>query len=126
MSQVSRTRNDYQIGIICALAVEKAAVEAMLDGEPHPSLEKQERDSSDSNDYTLGQIGVHNVAIACLPAGLMGNGPAAVVASDMRRSFPIRFGLMVGIGGGVWSEENDIRLGDTVVCIPHGKHGGVV
>jgi hypothetical protein len=45
----------------------------------------------------------------------MGNGPAAIVANNMRRSFPIKFGLMVGVGGGVWSKKDDIRLGDVVV-----------
>lgn len=55
------------------------------------------------NDYTLGRSGVHNVTIACLPAGSLGNGPAAIVAKDMERSVPVKFGLMVGIGGGVWS-----------------------
>ena len=41
-----------------------------------------------------------------------GNDPAAIVAKDMKRSFPIKFGLMVGIGGGVWSKKADIRLGE--------------
>jgi len=97
MSTVRRTHEDYQIGIICALALEKAAIEAMLD-EEHLRLERKEHDV---NDYTLGRIGVHNIAIACLPAGLLGNGPAAVIAKDMERSFPIKFGLLVGISGGV-------------------------
>jgi nucleoside phosphorylase len=95
---------------------------AMLD-ETHPKLKKEK---GDENEYTLGRIGLHNVVIACLPAGLMGNGPAAVVAKDMRRSFPIKFGLMVGIGRGVWSKKGDIRLGDVVVSQPTGTHGGVV
>jgi nucleoside phosphorylase len=118
----TRTHEDYQIGIICALATEKAAMVAMLD-ETHP---KSKRENGDDNEYTLGRIGVHNVVIACLPAGLIGNGPAAIVASNMRRSFPIKFGLMVGIGGGVWSKTSDIRLGDVVVSQPTGTHGGVV
>ncbi|RFU24978.1 hypothetical protein B7463_g11365, partial [Scytalidium lignicola] len=29
----------------------------------------------------------------------MGNGPTAIVTKDMRRSFPIKFGLMVRVGG---------------------------
>jgi hypothetical protein len=70
---------------------------AMLD-ETHTKLDKE---NGDDNDYTLGSIGVHNVVIACLPAGLMGNGPAAIVANNMQRSFPIKFSLMVGVGGGV-------------------------
>jgi nucleoside phosphorylase len=95
---------------------------AMLD-ETHPKLKKEK---GDENEYTLGRIGVHNVIIACLPAGLMGNGPAAIVANNMQRSFPIKFGLIVGVGGGVWSKKDDIRLGDVVVSQPTGTHGGVV
>jgi len=95
---------------------------AMLD-ETHPKLKKG---NGNQNVYTLGKIGVHNVVIACLPAGLLGNGLATVVAKDMQRSFPIKFGLMVGIGGGVWSKKDDIRLGDVVVGQPTGAHGGVV
>ena len=54
----------------------------MLD-EEHTRLQKKDHDV---NDYTLGRIGVHNVAIACLPAGLLGNSPAATVARDMVRN----------------------------------------
>ena len=56
----------------------------------------------------------------------MGNGPAAIAANNMRHSFPIKFGLMVGVGGGVWSKTNDIRLGDVAVSQSIGTHGGVV
>lgn len=87
-----RSHDTYGVGIICALAVEKAAVEAMLD-EKHPPLD---RVHGDENNYTFGKIGEHAVAIACLPAGVIGNNSAATVAKDMMRSFPIRIGLMVG------------------------------
>lgn len=122
MAHHLRTHEDYLIGIICALAIEKAAVVAMLD-EIHPQLREA---NGDENEYTFGRIGFHNVVVACLPAGLMGNSPAAIVANNMQRSFPIKFGLMVGVGGGVWSKKNDIRLGDVVVSQPAGSHGGVV
>jgi nucleoside phosphorylase len=122
MAHPPQTHEDYQIGVICALPTEKAAMVAMLD-ETYPKLKKE---NGDENEYTLGRIGVHNVVIACLPAGLMGNGPAAIVAKDMQRSFLIKFGLMVGVGGGVWSKTNDVRLGDVVVSQPTGTHGGVV
>ena len=71
-----RTHEDYQIGVICALATEKAAMVAILD-DPHP---KSKKENGDDNEYTLGRIGVHNIVIACLRAGSMGNGPAAIVA----------------------------------------------
>ncbi|RHZ49492.1 uncharacterized protein CDV56_102722 [Aspergillus thermomutatus] len=38
----------------------------------------------------------------------------------------IRFGLLVGIGGGVPTPKVDIRLGDVVVSTPTGEFGGVV
>jgi nucleoside phosphorylase len=116
------TKEDYQIGIICALHIEAAAMIAMLD-ESHPALPPQK---DDPNDYSFGHIGAHNVIIACLPAGIMGNTPAATVANNMKRSFPINIGLMVGIGGGVPSKKLDIRLGDIAVSQPTGAHGGVI
>jgi nucleoside phosphorylase len=118
----SHTKEDYQIGIICALHIEAAAMIAMLD-QSHPALPPQK---DDPNDYSFGHIGVHNVIIACLPAGVMGNTPVTSVANNMKRSFPIKIGLMVGIGGGVPSKKYDIRLGDIVVSEPTGAHGGVV
>jgi nucleoside phosphorylase len=33
---------------------------------------------------------------------------------------------MVGVGGGIPSAEHDIRLGDIVVSLPTGQHGGVI
>jgi nucleoside phosphorylase len=100
-----------------------AAAVGMLD-KRHESLPQ---DSRDHNNYVLGQIGPHNVTIACLPAGVMGVTSAARVASHMLSTFTaLRFGLMVGIGGGVPSPENDIRLGDVVVSQPTKTFGGVV
>jgi nucleoside phosphorylase len=81
----------------------------------------------DDNTYTFGRIGHHNVVIACLPRGKYGLTSAASVARDMLRSFTsIRFGLLVGIGGGAPSPKHDIRLGDVVVSSPIDKMGGVI
>jgi nucleoside phosphorylase len=118
-------RDEYTVGWVCALPVELAAAQEMLD-EEHHDLERDLADN-DENLYALGSIGGHNVAIVCLPAGRIGNNPAAAVSTQMRATFKaIRFGLMVGIGGGVPSTEADIRLGDVVVSQPHTVHGGVV
>ncbi|EED14522.1 conserved hypothetical protein [Talaromyces stipitatus ATCC 10500] len=132
---------DYTIGWICALPkTELVAAAAMLD-EEHPVLPAA--DPHDANSYLLGRIGDHNVVIACLPAETTGKVSAATIATDLIRSFPsIRFGLMVGIGGGVpyyasqrqdtgggieegdlddsedeMEEIPDIRLGDVVVSL---------
>jgi nucleoside phosphorylase len=113
---------DYPIGVICALALEKAAFVAMLD-EVHEATPTPE---DDENSYAFGRIGNHNIVAACLPAGMTGNNSAATVAKDMLRSFTIKIGLLVGIGGGVWSQKTDIRLGDVVISHPEGTHGGVV
>ncbi|KAK6338577.1 hypothetical protein TWF730_002640 [Orbilia blumenaviensis] len=118
-------RADYTVGWICALPIEKAAAIAVLD-EKHeglPAIAGEE----DSNTYTLGRVGHHNVVIACLPAGNYGTNSAATVATHLRRSFPsVKFGLMVGIGGGIPNDENDVRLGDIVVSQPLHGTGGVV
>jgi nucleoside phosphorylase len=122
---MSPRREDYTVGWICALPVELAAAKAMLD-EEHENPERNV-DDNDENIYCLGSVAGHNVAIVCLPAGRIGNNPAAAVAAQMRATFRgIRFGLMVGIGGGVPSPEVDIRLGDVVVSQPHQIFAGVV
>jgi ankyrin repeat domain-containing protein 50 len=114
---------DYTVGWVCALPIELAAAQEMLDQE----YEDPPQDSSDSNLYTFGRIGDHNVVLACLPAGYIGTSSAATVATRMTSKFQsIRFGLMVGIGGGVPSAGSDIRLGDVIVSQPHLQHGGVV
>ena len=119
----SLAREDYTVGWISALPIESVAAQAMLDElyEPLPML------PHDQNTYTLGRIAKHNVAIACLPKSQIGTNSAATVATAMQFSFPsIRFGLMVGIGGGVPSRKNDIRLGDIVISTPTGTKTGVV
>ncbi|KAH7550903.1 hypothetical protein BM1_10276 [Bipolaris maydis] len=118
-------REDYTVGWVCALPVELVAAQEMLD-EEHLDLEHDTADS-DENLYALGSIGGHNVAIVCLPAGRIGNNPAAAVATQMRATFKnMRFGLMVGIGGGVPSAGADVRLGDVVVSQPRDTFAGVV
>jgi nucleoside phosphorylase len=102
------------------MGVELAAVEGMLD-EIHESLPS----SRDQNGYTLGRIGRHNIVVAVMPA--IGNNRAASVAIQLLNDFQsIRFGLLVGIGGGVPGEDDDIRLGDVVVSKPTAPFGGVV
>lgn len=92
----------------------------MLD-ERHPDLPKP---ISDTNTYTLGSIGPHNIVIACLPKGRYGTISAATVATRMIDTFPsIRIGFMVGIGGGI---PPKVRLGDVVVSSPVGQYSGVV
>lgn len=101
----------YNVAWICALPIELAAAKAMLD-KIHKNLSRQ---PNDSNSYSLGSIEEHNIVIACLPYDQYGTVNAASVLNNIKRTFPcIRWGLMVGIGGGV-PTMTDIRLGDVVV-----------
>ncbi|KAF4627092.1 hypothetical protein G7Y89_g11064 [Cudoniella acicularis] len=114
---------DYTVVWIVAIKEELAAVTKILDerDEDLPQL------LHDSNSYTLGRIGKHNVVIACMPEGALGTTWASTVATNMACRFPcLRFGLMVGVAGGVPSENNDIRLGDVVLSKPEGQHGGAL
>jgi nucleoside phosphorylase len=115
------TYDDYTVAYICPMGAELAPVEAMLD-EMHESLPA----GRDTNSYTLGRMGVHNVVIAVMPE--IGNNSAATVATQLLNDFKsVRFGLLVGIGGGIPSDsENDLRLGDVVVSKPIATFGGVV
>jgi nucleoside phosphorylase len=89
----------------------------MLD-EEYPDLLQAEKDT---NTYTLGRIGQHNVVLACLPSGTTSISAAATAARDLLRSFPRV--LMVGVGDGAPSDPSDnprrgIRLGDVIVSNP--------
>ena len=119
------TKNDYTVGWIAAADVELAVAKAMLE---RPYYSKLPKAAKDTNTYTLGRIGDHNVVIAGLPVGSVGSVPAAVAASNLIRSFPkVRFVLMVGVGGGISVSSlpplKDVRLGDVVVSTPFGQNG---
>ncbi|OLN97674.1 Kinesin light chain 6 [Colletotrichum chlorophyti] len=118
--------SDFTVGWVCALPIELAAAIKIMD-ERFPNLDPH---PTDSNSYSFGRVGAHNVVVACLPAGQMGTNSAATVASRMETSFPsLRFSLLVGIGGGVPNPNDgdiDIRLGDVVISQPVGRYGGVI
>ncbi|KAH0402552.1 purine and uridine phosphorylase, partial [Aureobasidium melanogenum] len=105
--------HQYTVGWICAIPAEGIAASLFLD-EEHERLDHVS--SNDCNDYTLGKMAGHNVVIAVLPDGEYGLTSATGVVKDMLSKFPnIRVGLMVGVGGGAPTAQNDIRLGDVVV-----------
>lgn len=95
--------------------------------EEHGVPDDFKQSSADPNSYSWGNIGDHNIVLASLKDGFDGTTSAASSAMSMLRSFPeIRFGLLVGIGGAIPREDNDIRLGDIVVGRPSGNTGGVI
>ena len=118
----------YTVGWIAALPIDRAAATAMLD-ERHEKPRNFVQHQSDTNSYTWGRMGEHNVVIASLAAGVYGTTSAATTASNLLSSLPqIRIGLLVGIGGGIARPDQgrDIRLGDIVVSQPDGASGGVI
>ncbi|EPS40260.1 hypothetical protein H072_5924 [Dactylellina haptotyla CBS 200.50] len=118
----TQTHSIYTIGWICSLPKELAAATGMLD-EQHGELPNP---PNDNNNYTLGKIWKHNIVLACLPKGRAGGVTAAAVAVQMINTFPnIKFGLFVGIAGGV-PGKGRVRLGDVVVSTPVAEFPGVV
>lgn len=117
------SHDDYTVAWICPIEVEQIPAILMLDTE-HDQLPQS---PNDHNVYALGSINGHNVVIASLPTA--GNCSAATVITQMRNTFPnIRFGLLVGIGGGVptSTDQGPLRLGHVVVSEPSGTKSGVV
>ncbi|RVD84000.1 uncharacterized protein DFL_005767 [Arthrobotrys flagrans] len=116
-------RDDYSVGWICAIPIEIEAARKALD-KIHPKLTIPH---GDENCYEFGEINGHNVVISWLPRAKYGLTNAAIVATRMRTTFTrLRFGLMVGVGGGAPSSSNDIRLGDLVISQPTDRSGGVI
>ncbi|CAN9091515.1 unnamed protein product [Alternaria alternata] len=105
------------------MEVESGAARLMLDKKE----EKLAQSPVDHNVYTLGSINGHNVVIASLPS--TGNTSAATVITQLPDTFKqIRFGLLVGIGGGVpiQTDNGPIHLGDVVVSKPERDHSGAI
>ncbi|TQV90755.1 hypothetical protein V2A60_002439 [Cordyceps javanica] len=117
----------YTIGWIAVLPIERAAATAQLD-DRHEAPADLKQHPSDTNAYTWGRIGKHNVVITSPPAGVYGTTAVAKTASNLLASLPaIKIGLLVGIGGGIARHLNqDVRLGDVVVSQPEGTTGGVI
>jgi hypothetical protein len=116
----------YTVGWVCVLLSELNASRALLD-EEHERLPPGEKDD---NSYLLGRMGKHNIVIVFPGSGTYGTNATAQTITNMVRTFRnIRFGLMVGIGGGAPKPPDpkdplkDIRLGDVVVSDPKGNHG---
>lgn len=106
-------RRQYTVAWICALPIEMAAARAVLDA-TESDEEQLPNSPDDTNTYVLGRISQHKVVLACLPS-VYGTNNAAIVATNLKRTFPcIRAALMVGVGGGA-PNMADLRLGDVVV-----------
>ncbi|EAU36203.1 predicted protein [Aspergillus terreus NIH2624] len=112
-----------QVGWICSRPIEYAAARAMLDESyGHP----EQQHAADSNTYHLGRMGKHYIVITCMPSSQRGTAAVAAAVHHLFQSYyRIRMAMLVGVGGGIPSQWNDIRLGDIVVSYPDGNCGGV-
>lgn len=110
-----KDRRDFEIAIICALPLEASVVGALFDKRwDDQTYGKAPRDS---NAYSTGVIGPHNVVLVHMPN--IGKVAAATAATCLRASFQgIQLALVVGICGGAPFRKQlseDILLGDVVI-----------
>lgn len=110
---------DYTIGWVCGDLHDFDAVGILLD-ERHDHQDFVSSD--DDNSYVFGRMRWHNV-IVVLPTL---DGSVSRAVANMVQTFQnIKFYLLVGTGGGVPSDGNDIRLGDVVVGVSN-SFGGLL
>ena len=110
-----RDRRDFEIAIICALPLEASVVGALFDKRWDDQI--YGKAPRDSNAYSTGVIGPHNIVLVHMPD--MGKVAAATAAACLRASFQgIQLALVVGIcGAAPFGEQlsEDILLGDVVI-----------
>src|ERR1700722_11657400 len=110
-----RDRRDFEIAIICALPLEASVVGACFDKQWDDQI--YGKALRDSNAYSTGVIGLHNVVLVHMPN--MGKVAAATAAACLHSSFPnIQLALVVGIVGGAPfgnRPSEDILLGDVII-----------
>jgi nucleoside phosphorylase len=108
-------RRDFKIAIICALPLEASAVLALFNKRWNNLA--YGKAPGDSNTYSTGVIGHHNVVLVYMPN--IGKVAAATTAAYLRASFQgIQLAVVVGICGGApfgGQQNEDILLGDVVI-----------
>jgi nucleoside phosphorylase len=108
----------FEIAFLCVLLEERNAIALALDGQYERSGIVYPRGSGDTNAYTTGWIGNHDVVIVYLPG--VGNIGSAAAAASIPRTFPgIKLAIVVGVCGvNPHARNNDgqeVVLGDVVV-----------
>lgn len=102
------------IGYICPLYLELTAVLATFD-------EDFGVKEIDEDDYYYGRVGKRMAVAVQFLYGDMGPQAASRCADRLLREHPTlkhpqSICLLVGIAGGIWTEDRDIRLGDAVIA----------
>lgn len=125
MSELKIVRyEEIRIGWIAAILPELELARAVLDEEY--KLPNAGCSLAQGLSYTVGRIGQHVIAIACL-ANARNAGSAASAAEKLQMDFPqLQLSIVVGIGGGVTYWGDDIRLGDVVVSQHDNDSSGII
>ncbi|KAF5982386.1 nucleoside phosphorylase [Fusarium coicis] len=109
-----KRRDDFHVGIVCALAIEYNAVSHVVD--EFWDETKLGRSVGDPNTYSIGRIGEVNVVLVLLSG--MGKVSAASATASFRASYPnLELVLVTGVCGGVPISPSgeEILLGDVVI-----------
>jgi nucleoside phosphorylase len=119
------SRDDFRVAIICALPLEADAVLDLFDQHYDNDGSKYGKQEGDTNTYTTGRFGPHDVVLVHMPG--MGVNNASMVASKIRLSFrKINLGLVVGICGGAPLKQpiilGDVIISDSIVDFTNGRH----
>ncbi|KAK6355999.1 hypothetical protein TWF718_000372 [Orbilia javanica] len=108
-------QSDFKVAIICALPLEASVVSELFD--EHYDEDAYIRARGDSNAYSIGAIGCHNVVLVHMPG--MGKVAAAGAAVSLKATFQeIQLAIVVGICGGAPFEPHSgeaVLLGDVVI-----------
>ncbi|KAL9946973.1 hypothetical protein ACHAP6_007470 [Verticillium nonalfalfae] len=116
MSTVPRSRNDFEVAIVCALPLEFDAASTLIDECWDENGDRYGRAPGDQNNYVTGRVGNTNVVFLLQPR--MGKAVAARAAEGLRFSYPrLRLVLLTGICGGAPTLTNgeEVVLGDVVI-----------
>ncbi|KZZ87795.1 Nucleoside phosphorylase domain protein [Moelleriella libera RCEF 2490] len=111
------SRGEFEIAILCALALEHDAVELLFDERWDDDGDRFKKSFNDPNAYSTGRIGKHNVVLALTRLGKVN---AATAAASLRSSYwNLSIVLLVGIcGGSPRNGDEEILLGDVVLGTP--------
>ncbi|KAL9051830.1 MAG: hypothetical protein Q9162_005771 [Coniocarpon cinnabarinum] len=117
LSNPPRSRNEFEVAIICALTHEADAVIALFDDHWNDSTHKLRPSlSEDKNEYTFGRIGLHNVVVVVLPG--VGKKEACSAVVSMHPHFKnIQLCLVIGVCAVTpyTQDGSEIILGDIIV-----------
>lgn len=110
-----KSRDEFEVAIICALPLEADAVEALFDEYYDAAGDKYGKLPGDGNTYTTGRMSQHDIVLVHMPG--MDKGNAASVASSARMSFVgIKLALVVGICGGVAISVKNNQQTEIILC----------